>query len=69
MGNIDTLAMPDTKTGRERQGRNKRRQLERRLAQQELKADDEPPELDTGEIDSEYLVDPDELASLETFEF
>ena len=35
--------MPDTKSGRERKGRNKRRQLENHLARRELDADDEPP--------------------------
>ncbi|MDR5673127.1 Uncharacterized protein AArcCO_0264 [Halalkaliarchaeum sp. AArc-CO] len=53
--------MPDTKTGRERKGRNKRRQLERRLAERELRADEEPPAMRLEEIDSEYLVDPSDL--------
>ena len=43
--------MPDTKSGRERKGRNKRRQLERQLNQRELLADDEPPEQEIEEID------------------
>ncbi|AUX07771.1 hypothetical protein AArcSl_0113 [Halalkaliarchaeum desulfuricum] len=53
--------MPDTKTGRERTGRNKRRQLERHLAERELRADEEPPAMRPEEIDSEYLVDPSDL--------
>ncbi|MEF8780270.1 MAG: hypothetical protein V5A46_06305 [Haloferacaceae archaeon] len=57
--------MPDTKTGRERKGRNKRRQLERHLAKRELRADEEPPEMALDEIDSEYLVTPQELESLD----
>ena len=53
--------MPDTKSGRERKGRNKRRQLESRLNKRELEAADEPPEPALNEVDSEYLVDLDEL--------
>jgi hypothetical protein len=52
--------MPDTKSGRERKGRNKRRQLESRLNRQELDAPDEPPEPSLAEVDSEYL-DEDEF--------
>jgi hypothetical protein len=52
--------MPDTKSGREREGRNKRRQLENRLNRRELDAADEPPEPSLDEVDSEYL-DGDEL--------
>jgi hypothetical protein len=37
--------MPDTKKGRERTGRNKRAQLERELARQEVETLDEPDEL------------------------
>lgn len=50
--------MPDTKDGREKNGKNKRRQLEQRLTEQELEATEEPPEVDG--IDSEYLTDPQE---------
>ncbi|WP_418281475.1 hypothetical protein [Halorubrum sp. DTA98] len=53
--------MPDTKSGRERKGRNKRRQLESRLNERELEAADEPPEPSTDDVDTEYLVDLDEL--------
>jgi len=53
--------MPDTKSGRERKGRNKRRQLESRLNERELQAADEPPEPSMDEIDSEYLAHPSEL--------
>jgi len=51
--------MPDTKSGRERKGRNKRRQLESRLNRRELDAPEEPPEPSLTELDSEYL-DADE---------
>lgn len=54
--------MPDTKSGRERKGRNKRAQLERQLNKQELRAldgEEEPPE--PAEPDSEFLIDLDEL--------
>ncbi|MWV66014.1 hypothetical protein GRS48_14470 [Halorubrum sp. JWXQ-INN 858] len=53
--------MPDTKSGRERKGRNKRRQLESRLNERELEAADEPPEPTLDAEDSEYLPEPDEL--------
>lgn len=52
--------MPDTKSGRERKGRNKRRQLESRLASRDAETsfeDTELPEPDAA--DAEYLVDPD----------
>ena len=49
--------MPDTKAGRERKGRNKRRQLESHLTRRELEAPDEPPEPARDEVDSDYLVD------------
>lgn len=55
--------MPDTKSGRERKGRNKRRQLETHLNEQEidtLDGDTEPPEFG-GEPDSEFLANPDEV--------
>jgi len=52
--------MPDTKSGRERKGRNKRRQLESRLNRRELNAAEEPPEPSLDEVDSEYL-DEDEF--------
>jgi hypothetical protein len=49
------MTMPDTKSGRERKGKNKRRQLESRLNERELAAADEPPEPSLDEVDSEYL--------------
>ena len=52
--------MPDTKSGRERKGRNKRRQLENRLNQRELDAADEPPEPTLRTIDAEFLAPADE---------
>ena len=54
------MTMPDTKAGRERKGRNKRRQLESRLNRRELDAADEPPEPTLDEIDSQYLTGSDE---------
>ncbi|MGQ3328812.1 hypothetical protein [Halorubrum sp. FL23] len=53
--------MPDTKSGREQKGQNKRRQLESHLNRRELDAADEPPEPTIDEVDSEYLTDADEL--------
>ena len=53
--------MPDTKSGRERKGRNKRRQLESHLTERELDAPEEPPEPTLDDLDSEYLTDPAEL--------
>ncbi|MFB6108004.1 MAG: hypothetical protein ABEJ82_04070 [Haloplanus sp.] len=47
--------MPDTKSGRERKGRNKRAQLRRRLYRQELEALDADDDLpDFGADDEEY---------------
>lgn len=43
--------MPDTKSGREKKGKDKRHQLEHRLAKRELTADDEPPEPEVSEVD------------------
>ncbi len=57
---LSRVTMPDTKSGRERKGRDKRRQLESRLNERELSAADEPPEPTLDEVDSEYL-DEDEL--------
>lgn len=53
--------MPDTKSGRERKGRNKRRQLEDELATREVSLDEEeePPSQEGAE--SEFLADPEEL--------
>lgn len=54
--------MPDTKDGREKKGRNKRAQLEHRLARREVRMDeteDEPPRVER--VDSEYLADPADL--------
>ena len=47
--------MPDTKSGREKKGKDKRRQLENRLAKRELTAEDEPPEPEG--IDGDLLVE------------
>ncbi|MEZ3163697.1 hypothetical protein ABNG03_04490 [Halorubrum sp. RMP-47] len=54
--------MPDTKSGRERKGRNKRRQLENHLARRELDADDEPPEPYEERTDAEFLAESDDAA-------
>lgn len=55
--------MPDTKSGREKKGLNKRTQLEARLVERDesslYEADAEPPE--PGQVDSEFLTDPSEL--------
>jgi len=42
--------MGDTKRGRERKGRGKRQQRREREVYRELRADEEPPESDDGEI-------------------
>jgi hypothetical protein len=50
--------MPDTKSGRERKGRNKMAQLITRLNEREIETlgrDDEPPDLD--ELDGEFIAD------------
>ena len=61
------MTMPDTKSGRERKGRNKRRQLENHLARRELDAADEPPEpygevADAEVTDAEFLAESDDAA-------
>ena len=55
------VTMPDTKSGRERKGRDKRRQLESHLNRRELEAADEPPEPTLDEVDGEFLTEPVEL--------
>lgn len=51
--------MPDTKSGRERKGRNKRRQLETRLVSRDAETRSESGELpEPDAADAEYLVDP-----------
>lgn len=55
--------MPDTKSGREQQGKNKRTQLQERLYSRELEAldrDEDLPEFDGGE--SDLLADEPEPA-------
>ena len=59
---LTRVTMPDTKAGRERKGKNKRRQLESRLNRRELDADDEPPEPVVDAADAEYLAADDERA-------
>jgi hypothetical protein len=53
--------MPDTKSGRERNGRNKRRQLNRRLYRREIETmtdDDDLPDFDEDEaVEAELLAD------------
>lgn len=61
------MTMCDTKSGREKQGRNKRRQLIDRLTEQELETldeDEELPRIDAA--DSEFLADPDEVEEIDT---
>ena len=54
--------MPDTKTGRERKGRNKRRQLEQHLTQRELTAAPEPPAPSGGDAsDTAFLAKTDDV--------
>ncbi len=51
--------MPDTKTGREKKGKNKRAQLRMHLAEQELESldgDEEPP-LHAADGDGDLLAD------------
>lgn len=55
--------MPDTKRGRERQGRKKREQLERHLTRREMEtidAEDEP-EYPPAELESELLATAEKL--------
>lgn len=55
--------MPDTKRGRERQGRKKREQLEQHLNRREVEtidAEDEP-EYPPAELESELLSAPEQL--------
>jgi hypothetical protein len=59
---LTRMTMPDTKSGRERKGRNKRRQLENHLARRELDADDEPPEPYAEATDAEFLAESDDAA-------
>jgi len=53
--------MPDTKSGRERNGRNKRRQLNQRLYRREIEAmttDEDLPEFDENEaVQADLLAD------------
>ncbi|MFB6156118.1 MAG: hypothetical protein ABEJ22_09500 [Haloferacaceae archaeon] len=52
--------MPDTKSGRERNGRNKRRQLTESLYHREIEAvssDEDLPDLGEEEADGELLAD------------
>lgn len=54
------MTMPDTKSGRERKGRNKRRQLESELASRDAETNvdpDEVPEVKpTDAADAEFLA-------------
>lgn len=50
--------MPDTKSGREKKGQNKRSQLSERLNERELRTldrDDEPPRWEG--VDGDFLAD------------
>ena len=52
------MTMPDTKSGRERKGRNKRRQLENRLTRREVDTLDEDDELPSfNGASGEFLAD------------
>lgn len=54
------MTMPDTKSGREKKGRNKRAQLEEELTQKEVGSVDEqePPRFEN--IDDDLLAEPSE---------
>ncbi len=60
---VTITTMADTKTGRERKGRNKTAQLEAKLTRRELQTMDatEPPEPDR--VEGEFLTDPRDLDS------
>ena len=60
---LTRVTMPDTKSGRERKGRNKRRQLENHLARRELDADEEPPEPYAEATDAEFLAESEDVAT------
>ncbi|MFB6256939.1 MAG: hypothetical protein ABEH58_09495 [Haloplanus sp.] len=50
--------MPDTKSGRERNGKNKRAQLRQRLYEEELESLDDEGELpEFGEGEGEFAID------------
>jgi hypothetical protein len=51
------MTMPDTKSGRERNGRNKRAQLRQRLYEEELESLDEEAELPEFGEDEEASFD------------
>jgi len=52
------MTMPDTKSGRERNGRNKRAQLRQQLYEQELESLDEDADLpEFGEGEEEFTAD------------
>ncbi|MGQ4554564.1 hypothetical protein [Halobellus sp. GM3] len=53
--------MPDTKSGRERKGRNKRTQLQERLYEEEIEAVDTDEELPSFEPSSDRPFVADEL--------
>lgn len=56
------MRMADTKTGRERKGRNKMAQLESKLNSREIQTLDESGEPPAPErIEGEFLTDPSEL--------
>ncbi len=61
---LSRLSMPDTKRGRERQGRKKREQLEEQLAEREIETldDDTLPEYPPEEPGSELLSAPPQEA-------
>lgn len=52
--------MPDTKSGREKKGRNKKAQLEEKLNRQEVGAEgeEEPPRFE--DVDDDLLAEPSE---------
>ena len=62
------MTMPDTKSGRERKGRNKRRQLESELASRDLETvgDDEAPRIEADDAADADFLDPSGPEELDT---
>lgn len=53
--------MPDTKSGRERKGLNKRHQLETKIVSRDASMDEESEPPTPNSVDSEFLADPDDV--------
>lgn len=57
--------MPDTKSGRERKGLNKRHQLETELVARDASMDDEEEPPAPASVDSEFLANPEDAGERE----